>query len=182
VRTLQTQRLRLVPVTVGNVEDLWRVLKEPHLRDFQDLPSVDVAHLRRMVESRPRRLVPGAVGRFEWLMYGLDREPAVGWVSLRVQERDTRAAELGYSVVRDRRGRGLATEAARAMVREAFDRLEVARVRAYCVPENAASRALLRRVGFRDDGLLRNGAMVGGQPVDVLGFVFERDDAREMLP
>jgi len=113
------------------------------------------------------------------LMYALDQEPAVGWVSLRVQERDTRAAELGYSVVRDRRGQGLATEAARVLVREAFDRLDVNRVRAFCVPENGASRALLRRIGFRDNGLLHNGATVGGQPVDVLAFIFERGDVQK---
>ncbi|HVS47158.1 MAG TPA: GNAT family N-acetyltransferase [Verrucomicrobiae bacterium] len=174
MRTLQTARLRLVPVTVGNAEELWDVLRQPHLRDYQDLPSVDVAHLRRMIESRPRRLMAGAVGRFEWLVFVVGEAGPIGWVSLRMHDRDARAAEIGYSIVADRRGRGLATEAARALIDEAFNRIGLTLIRAYCVPQNAASRALLTNIGFEPDGTLRNGATVAGQPVDVLAFVFNR--------
>jgi RimJ/RimL family protein N-acetyltransferase len=172
----------LVPVTVGNAEELWDVLRQPHLRDYQDLPNVDVAHLRRMIEGRPRRLMPGAFGRFEWLVFAIGEPGPIGWVSMRMNDRDARAAEIGYSIVAERRGRGLATEAAQALIDEAFDRVEVSVVRAYCVPENAGSRAVLAKVGFRPDGTLRNGATVAGQPVDVLVFVLERPKDSKAAP
>lgn len=175
MRTILTERLRLVPVTAQNAEVLWHVLQQPDLRTYQDLPDADLEQFQRMVASRPRRLQHGSWGRFEWLiaLEGVD-EPAVGWASLRIGERSAGSAEVGYSVIREYRGRGIASEAVRGLVEEAFTRVQLRRVRAYCVPENEPSKAVLTRVGFETDGVLPHGATVQGQPVDVLGFVLER--------
>ena len=48
-------------------------------------------------------------------------------------------------------------------------------MRAYCVPENRSSLAVLRRAGFESDGVMPHGATVSGHPVDVLAHVLERD-------
>ncbi len=166
--------MRLVPVTPDNSELLWKVLQQPDLREYQDLPEVDRAQFRRMVAARPRNLVPGSWGRFEWLLYLEGVADAIGWASLRIPERSTTAGEVGYSVVREYRDRGLASEALRAIVDESFTRLHMRKVRAYCVPDNVASRRVLANAGFEEDGVLPHGATVHGKPVDVLGFVLER--------
>jgi [ribosomal protein S5]-alanine N-acetyltransferase len=175
MRTVLTERLRLVPVTAQNAQALWHMLQQPGLREFQDLPDVDLVHFRRMVAARPTTLEPGAWGRFEWMTYleGV-REPT-GWTSLRVGERVSGSAEVGYSVVQSYRGRGIATECVRAIVGEAFARLHLRKIRAYCVPENMASRAVLIRAGFEEDGVLPHGATVQGRPVDVIGYVLDRE-------
>lgn len=174
MRTLVTSRLRLVPVTPENAEVLWSVLQQPDLREFQDLPDVDRTQFRRMVAARPRNLVAGSWGRFEWLLYLADTDEPIGWASLRIAERATTTGELGYSIVREHRGRGLATEALRAIVEEAFTNLDMRKARAYCVPDNTPSRRVLANAGFEEDGVLPHGATVHGKPVDVLGFVLER--------
>ncbi len=68
--------------------------------------------------------------------------------------------EVGYGLVPAARGRGLATEAAGALVGWALGRPDVRRVLAECEPDNTASARVLARLGFRplapgDDGLLR---------------------------
>ncbi|MGA8534525.1 MAG: GNAT family N-acetyltransferase [Candidatus Tumulicola sp.] len=180
MRTLRTRRLVLVPVSEENAAALWDVLQEPDLRDFQDLPDLDVAQFRRTVAARPKVLAPSAIGRFEWLMYfvqpedrRVESEP-LGWVSLRIAERTPTTAEIGYSVVAAYRGRGIATEAVATLVGEGFARAKLQLVRAYCVPENVASRSVLRRVGFRDEGTVRHGASVQGQAVDVVAHRIDR--------
>ncbi len=175
MRTLLTERLRLVPVTPHNAAVLWQMLRQPGLREFQDLPEVDLVQFRRMVVSRPQRLEPGAWGRFEWLIGFEGISEPVGWASLRVGERVSSSAEIGYSIVQSYRGRGIATEAVCALAAEAFSRLHLRKLRAYCVPENAASRTVLARAGFEEDGVLPHGATVGGHPVDVLGYVLNRE-------
>ncbi|MBV8636752.1 MAG: GNAT family N-acetyltransferase [Candidatus Eremiobacteraeota bacterium] len=174
MRTIVTARLRLVPVTPENSDVLWSVLQQPDLREFQDLPEVDRPQFRRMVAARPRNLVPGSWGRFEWLLQLTDTDEPAGWASLRIAERSTTTGEIGYSVVREYRGRGFASEALRAIVDEAFSNLDMRKVRAYCVPDNAPSRRVLANAGFEEDGVLPHGATVRGKPVDVLGFVLER--------
>lgn len=184
MRVLRTDRLKLVPVTAANAGVLWDVLQEPDLRDYQDLPDVDARQFARAVESRPAQLEPGVAGRFEWLVYfreGQDAGRALGWVSLRIAERSTSTAEIGYSIVRAFRGSGVATEAARALVSEGFVRGGLRRIRAYCVPENRASRAVLERLGFEGDGMLPHGATVQGHPVDVIAHTLEREQWQASL-
>src|SRR3954454_8716114 len=60
--------------------------------------------------------------------------------------------EIGYEIAESRRGRGLATAAARAMVAEAFADRQVVRVIAHTLPEHNASNRVLEKVGFSYDG------------------------------
>jgi ribosomal-protein-alanine N-acetyltransferase len=173
VRTIESERLRLVPVTTENADDLWDVLQMPDLREYQDLPESDRAHFRKLVGMRPTSLEPGASGRFEWLIYLAGIEAPVGWASLRVGDRAA-SAEIGYSVLAEYRRRGIATETVDVLLREAFEFAKLRKVRAYCVPENEGSRRVLERLGFDEDGVLPRGATVQGRPVDVMGFVMER--------
>jgi RimJ/RimL family protein N-acetyltransferase len=57
--------------------------------------------------------------------------------------------ELGYVLAGHAQGRGLATEAARAWLDAAFGELGLRRLTAVIHPDNAPSRALATRLGFR---------------------------------
>lgn len=174
MKTLRTERLRLTPVSVQNAGTLWAVLQQPDLRSYQELPTVGAAAFTDMVSKRPKVLRPGTSGRFEWLVYLHRVRKPVGWVSLRIAERDLATGEIGYSIVRDFRGRGIAREAVCALLDEAFTQAGLARVSAYCVPENAPSRRLLARLGFSAEGVLPRGATVNGHIVDVLTHRMDR--------
>lgn len=176
MRTIRTERLRLVPVTSANAALLWQLLQEPDLRDFQDLPDVSRAQFLRVVGARPMRFAPGIVGRFEWLLHYLagEGEP-LGWVSLRIADSNRAMAEIGYSVMRSHRGKGIASEAVAALVGEGFRRARLREIRAYCLAENLASRAVLRHAGFDGEGTLPRGATVQGKPVDVIAHSLKRD-------
>ncbi len=175
MRTLRTERLRLTPVTVQNAGSLWNLLQQPDLRSYQELPNVGAPAFTDMVSKRPRVLRAGTSGRFEWLVYVSRIRKPVGWVSLRVAERDLETGEIGYSIVRDFRGRGIATEAVRALLDEAFAQGGLTRINAYCLPENTSSRRLLERLSFSVDGVLPRGATVNGHIVDVLMHRMDRD-------
>jgi len=60
--------------------------------------------------------------------------------------------EIGYSVMPELRGHGLATEAAACLVEWAFGTPEVRAVVAHVSPDNPASRAVLHKLGFRPTG------------------------------
>ena len=69
-------------------------------------------------------------------------------------KRDFDTLELGYLFSREHWGRGFARESCDALIRGAFAS-GVHRICAQCDPENGRSMALLRRLGFRQEGLLR---------------------------
>jgi RimJ/RimL family protein N-acetyltransferase len=175
MRIVETPRLRLVPVTQRNAGALWELLQQPDLRTYQDLPAAGRKAFGQMVAARPTELLAGSTGRFEWLVQFAHSSGAAGWVSLRISDRKETAGEIGYSILREYRGKGVATEAVRALLTQAFDVAGVARVQAFCVPANEASRRLLKRLHFCSDGVLPHGATISGRPVDVLVHKLERE-------
>ncbi|HZO92267.1 MAG TPA: GNAT family protein [Candidatus Baltobacteraceae bacterium] len=174
MRTLRTDRVELVPVDSTNARELWDVLNGPDLRRYQDIPRIRAEEFERQVRARPKDLRPGAIGRFEWLLRAGSPEIALGWISLRVNDRSPRIGEVGYSLLPAGRGHGYATEALGAVIEEAFREGDLEEVQACIVPENVASRSVLDRAGFREERLLRSGAVIRGRHVDVLLFSLTR--------
>ncbi|MCC7542631.1 MAG: GNAT family N-acetyltransferase, partial [Deltaproteobacteria bacterium] len=78
----------------------------------------------------------------------LETQGGFGRTTPRWPERG-RVLELGFHLRPEHWGRGLATEASRAVIAYAFDRLGAAAVFAGHHPDNEGSRATLRKLGFR---------------------------------
>ncbi|WP_262286562.1 GNAT family N-acetyltransferase [Micromonospora sp. MA102] len=93
-----------------------------------------------------------------------------GGCALVYDEPATGQAMLGYSMLPEARGRGLATRAVRLVAAWAFE-IGLARLWAGTGPENLASQRVLAKAGFRREGLLR-GRLPGpdGTRVDTLVF------------
>jgi ribosomal-protein-serine acetyltransferase len=66
-----------------------------------------------------------------------------------------RATSIGYWLAHDRQGRGTMTEAVRAMLDHAFGPLGLNRVELHANPGNEPSRYVAQRLGFREEGVLR---------------------------
>lgn len=73
--------------------------------------------------------------------------------------RAQRMGEVGYWVAPWARGRGVATNATRAVARWCLDSLGLLRISWRAEVGNHASRLVAERVGFRFEGVLRNGAL-----------------------
>jgi RimJ/RimL family protein N-acetyltransferase len=174
MRRLHSERVELVPVDAGNARELWEVLNAPDLRKYQDIPRVRVEEFERQVRARPKALRPNATGRFEWLLKAGSPATPLGWISLRVNDRTPRVGEVGYSLMPDARGNGYASEALRAVIDEAFAAGELDELQACIVPANTPSRSVLDRTGFREERMLRGGAVIRGRHVDVLLFSLTR--------
>jgi len=174
MKSLTTDRLVLEPVVAANARELWRVLGMPDLRRYQDIPRLRAEEFERQVRTRPSRLAARVTGRFEWIVR--ESGEAIGWISLRINERTSEVGEIGYSLVEGARGRGYATEAVAAVLDETFVQTGLNELQACCVPDNAASRLVLDRTGFSEVRLLRSGAMIRGRHVDVLLYALHRGE------
>lgn len=83
-------------------------------------------------------------------------------------------ASTGYVLARDAWGRGIATEALRAMVEVADTMQGLRRLHALCHAEHAASARVLEKAGFAREGTLRRHTLFpnldGGRVCDVLCY------------
>jgi RimJ/RimL family protein N-acetyltransferase len=90
----------------------------------------------------------------------------IGWCSVGQWNPTYRSASLGYCLDEAAWGRGIATEAAGALLDWAFEALDLLRVQAEADTRNAASVRVLEKLGFTREGLLRQNCIVAGEVSD----------------
>ena len=93
-----------------------------------------------------------------------------------------RKVEIGYWLGRAFQGRGIVTDACRAVVTHALGELELNRVGILCAAGNTRSSAVPRRLGFTLEGTLRQGQCLQGGYHDLLVFgMLQRDWKPQVL-
>lgn len=88
--------------------------------------------------------------------------------------------EIGYNLAQSAQGRGYMDEALRRFVDYLIDDLRLRRLEAETDPRNAASGKVLARLGFRQEGLLRERWVVEGEVSDSALFGLLADDYRRL--
>jgi aminoglycoside 6'-N-acetyltransferase len=95
---------------------------------------------------------------------------------------DGRQAEIGWVFHPDARGRGYATEAARAITEAAFGDLGVHRVWAQLDPVNTASARICERLGMRREALFERASWFKGEWTDLAVYAIRADEWRAGHP
>lgn len=102
--------------------------------------------------------------------------PLLGTCTLAGVDPTHRRAELGVALLPEAMGRGLATAAARAAIDYGFEELGLHRITADADPRNASALALLERLDFRREGVLREHYRHGEEWQDGVLFGLLRTD------
>jgi RimJ/RimL family protein N-acetyltransferase len=138
-----------------------RLLGEPALRkQFQETGFLTEEAGRLLVVDGEDRLI-GAVGYFRTAHY-LD------------------GYELGYGVYEPvRRGRGIATEAVGLLIDWLFSTKKIARLQLGLITENAASRRVAEKNGFRVEGIMRRATFIQGKSTDLELWSLIREEWEE---
>ena len=90
----------------------------------------------------------------------------------------TQCCTLGYWIGAKFARQGYMTSALRALLPFVFRTLGLHRIEAACLTENDASRKLLARVGFRQEGLARRYLLINGAGADHLLFALLKEEAQ----
>jgi RimJ/RimL family protein N-acetyltransferase len=142
---LETERLRLRALEPGDLNTLAEVYQHPLVaRWIGTHTHEDVRNeIAQQIEHQ------ASLGRSFWAVEDKTTGCLIGDCGLQPLEHRGPEVELGYDFHPDAWGRGIATEAARAVMTQAFGPLALDRVVAVVKPEHAASRRVLEKVGFR---------------------------------
>ena len=89
-----------------------------------------------------------------------------GMIGTHTVDWPNRKTSIGYWLARDHQGRGVMTAAVRAYVDHAFGAWKLNRVTIEASVDNARSRAIPERLGFREEGILREVERIGERMVD----------------
>ncbi len=149
---LETERLALRPVSVEDKPMILRISSDPNTTEYLYFWG----RIGATPESDARRYLEYAVGRWkekprrawEFCIALKETGEAVGIGSVEWVDGQPGTAELGWILLPACRGKGYATEAARELMRTAFEVLGADTVIAHCDSRNLPSRKVMERLGM----------------------------------
>ena len=159
----------------------WSVLRDgsrDYLQPWEPAwPDDDLtkAAFRRRLSIYAREMELGNAWPF--FVFVQDGKTLAGAVTLsNVRRGVAETGTLGYWIGRPFAGRGHTTAAVRGVVGFAFDRVKLHRLEAACLPTNLASRRVLEKSGFRNEGRARAYLKINGEWADHLLFGLVEDE------
>ena len=164
---IETERLTLRPPLHADFRD-WVSLR----RDSEDFltrwePTWAADHLSRKAFTNRVYWAQRSIGNGSALPLFLIRRAdnvLLGAITLdNVRRGPAQAGTLGYWVGRSHARQGFRREAIEAVVHHAFQRLDLSRIEAACLPENTPSRGLLESCGFKYEGVAQSYLQIGGR-------------------
>ena len=164
---VETERLtlRLPQHSDWNAWSALRVDSEAFLRPWEPVWAED--HLSR--RSFTNRVYWAARAQSQgtalpMLLIRRQDQQLVGAITLdNIRRGPSQAGTLGYWIGQPFARQGLMREAILAMVHHAFTGLDLSRVEAACLPENAASRGALEKTGFKYEGVAQSYLQISGR-------------------
>ena len=159
---LETERLRLRPFRAGDLKAVHALYSDAgNLRYWGTDPSASLDDTRRVMRWHV------AYHPFQYVLWAVEEKKTkrlIGMINYHRRDLRERRVEVGWIMASGLQGKGLMTEAARALLRYLIDRLRIHKVEALIRAENKPSTALAKRLGFRrEGGPIRDRWWVGGR-------------------
>jgi [ribosomal protein S5]-alanine N-acetyltransferase len=165
---IETARLRLRPCVESDIDALYRLWTDPDVRRYLwDGVVITREQAAEVVGASAESF--GAHGFGQWVILARGGGELIGFCGLR-HFGEPPEVEVLYGLAPQFWGRGLATEAARAMLADGFGRLGLERIYAGADPPNAASLRVMEKAGMAFDRRTR----VNG--LEAVYFVARRED------
>ena len=146
MQVIKTAAFTLEPQTVAHAEEMFLVLSDPAIYEYENEPPPSLEWLRARFAKLESRL--SADSQEQWLNWviRLPTSELIGYVQATVHQ-DGRA-DIAYELSSAYWGRGLARQAVQAMISELVEHYEVVFLSATLKRENVRSLRLLERLGF----------------------------------
>jgi ribosomal-protein-alanine N-acetyltransferase len=176
MKTLVTERLILRKFCEDDLNDFFEYCRNPNVgpnAGWKPHGSIEesLAILKEMIEKDE-----------VWAIVDKSTNKVIGSMGLHDdKKRDSKRVKmLGYVLSEEYWGRGLTTEAAKEVIRFAFEELELELVSVYHYPFNARSKRVIEKCGFTYEGTLRYASTIyDGRVYDDACYSITRQEYNE---
>jgi ribosomal-protein-alanine N-acetyltransferase len=151
---LETENLILRQIQLTDAEAMFKIFSDPSVTQYHDLDTATrIEQVQLLINRRAeffkngRRIRWGIARRTDNMIIGSCGYSHFGQASFR--------AELGYELAQAHWRKGVMTEALKVIVGFGFEEMRLNRIEAMVMLENIASIRLLEKLGFQEEGILR---------------------------
>jgi len=172
----------LLPRRKLRIETERLTLRQPAMSDFRDWSDLRARSAEFLMPWEPAWAADhlarkGFSNRVFWAQRSItngsalplflirrDDQTLLGAITLdHIRRGPAQAGTLGYWIGQPHARQGYMAEAIAGVVHYAFDRLDLSRIEAACLPENHASRGLLEKCGFKYEGVAQSYLQINGR-------------------
>ena len=167
--TLSTDRLVLRALTPSDASALFAIFGDSAVCRYWSRPTLPDLRAATELQAEIGRHF-AARTLFQWGIAEQGTGAIVGTCTLAALAPEHRRAEVGFALRQAVWGRGYIAEALPALLRFAFDVLELHRLEADVDPRNARSIRALERLGFAREGYLRERYFLNDEVQDAIVY------------
>lgn len=165
---LVTPRLRLRQLRPADAPAVFHIYGDQEVIRYYDLDQMaNLEQARELIERQSIRFARGELIR--WGITQQIDDLVIGTCGLVITPQSAQGG-LGYDLAQAYWRRGVMSEALRLVIHFGFHAVGLNRIQALVMPGNTASAELLRKLGFTEEGLLRDYAFFKGKFQDLLVF------------
>ena len=162
--TLETERLILRQLAAPDAQDSFLFLSdEENMRYYDPAPMTQLEQAEQSIERHRRRFAQHEALRWGITLKGENRVIGNGGYSW---DAANHLAVLSYILSKHYWKQGIMTEALTAIIQFGFEHIHLHRIEAQVAYPNLASARLLEKLGFQEEGRLRDRQYVNNQFVD----------------
>jgi RimJ/RimL family protein N-acetyltransferase len=161
---IETERLLLRPFVAEDIDAVFSMQSRPDVARYLYWDARDEEEVRDALEKKVAGTAIRSEGDAVFLAAVLmSTGELVGDMVVHLLSQEHSTAEIGFIVHPDHHGHGYATEAARPLLKLAFEDVQVHRVIGRVEPRNVASARVLEKLGMRQEAHLIENEFVKGE-------------------
>ncbi|WP_134682748.1 GNAT family N-acetyltransferase [Brevibacillus migulae] len=166
IKPLTTDRLQLSPLQLDDAQDLYAIWSDAKVTRHMNITAfTDVKQAEEMIALLQELAQEEKACRFS-----IQLKPTntiIGSCGFNYLDFENERAEIGYELGYSYWGNGYVTEALHSLLAFGFQELGLNRIEAKVEPENTNSIKVLQKLGFVEEGLLRQYEKLKGVLVDL---------------
>lgn len=174
---IETKRLLLRRMTMKDAQDIFEYSRDPevakHVLWSAQKHISEAKEYVRYMTKRYRDDLPSS-----WGIIDKESGKLIGTIGYMSLSEENASVEVGYSLARWLWGKGLMTEALRAVIDYTFDAMDINRIEAQHELLNPSSGRVMEKCGMTKEGVLRQRLYNKGKFVDVALYSILRGDKR----
>lgn len=164
---IETDRLRLRSIDQSDAEQIYQTFSKEEVTRYYGMSAFKTKEeAEALIHSfklgyQSNRLI-------RWGIELKDSGTLIGTCGYHSLSPKYRRAEIGYEISRDYWRMGYSIEAIKAILSFGFEKMGLIRVGAVVMIENRPSRSVLQKLGFKEEGRLRDYIIQDEKPYDVI--------------
>ncbi len=172
--TLESEDLRFVKISPCHAPDMYEYSKDDDVTRYLTWSShSSLKQTENYVKLLQKKYAQGVFN--DWGLVHKQTGKMIGTCGFTSFDDKSLLCEIGYVLSKDFWGKGLAAQAAKTIMKFAFENLGVEEICAKCIEGNDASMRVMQKCGMKFDAMYKNSMFIKGEYKTIIVYKVSKE-------